>query len=637
MELMNLSVRNFKRFEENSNLRLNGKVIALIGPNEAGKSSLLQALKIVGNNEELEDGFKTYGVEDKASITLSFALTAAELDELSIKSPSWYQLTKTSAGEYTHTLKPRIQRNETYRKKALSKIKSVLKSTKTTELLKTIAGEASHEILTKGQEVLVTNNYTYSDLELSELEEMRSLFDDSFNQECLKSMANCGEVLDDLIEFEKNHNPHGDALKSLGPKTPNFLLFEYSDRDLQVPFSIVNLKNNDPAKIRRPSKSLQKILDLAEIDIDQLGAAMRERNAAKRRSIVESGNMKLNSLLQNTWSQSDAKIKIEASDSFVDIIVEHPEFDNANSKFVNFNERSDGYKQFTALAVFALLEGNENSILLIDEAETHLHYDAQADLIQILTKQFLSKKVIYTTHSAGCLPEDLGNGVRLIEWDREKKDRSRIRNKFWSLGASQGFTPLLLGMGATTFSFFPTRNAVITEGVSEMILLAPLLREACALDNLGFQIVPGLSEASKAQLPLMDRSGKGVAYIVDNDAGGEQLSKVLLKSGIEKERIKKISSGKKIRTLEDCIDSKVWKSAVEKYIDLRCDGKVKVSSWPTHDRIKNLPKAIRAAKIELAYIILDMKYENPNLEILDKKSKTHFRNMYTQLCSIFEV
>jgi predicted ATP-dependent endonuclease of OLD family len=53
-------------------------------------------------------------------------------------------------------------------------------------------------------------------------------------------------------------------------------------------------------------------------------------------------------------------------------------------------------------------------ILLLDEIETHLHYDAQADLAQMLAKQEIVAKVIYTTHSMGCLPEDLGTGVRFI-------------------------------------------------------------------------------------------------------------------------------------------------------------------------------------------------------------------------------
>ena len=195
---------------------------------------------------------------------------------------------------------------------------------------------------------------------------------------------------------------------------------------------------------------------------------------------------------------------------------------------------------------------------------------------------------------------------------------------------------MLLGMGATTLSFFPTRNAVVAEGISEMMLLAMLIREAKEVDTLGFQIVPGLSEASNMQLPLLGRNGEEVAYIVDNDKGGKDLEKALKKAGFPEDRIKKISNGRKVITLEDCISLPVWKKAVNRYISMRMSDKnVNIKSWPRFNRLQSLPKEIQEAKIELAYIIQDLKFEDPNLIIIDKSSKKHFIALADQLSATF--
>src|SRR5206468_181099 len=98
-----------------------------------------------------------------------------------------------------------------------------------------------------------------------------------------------------------------------------------------------------------------------------------------------------------------------------------------------------------------------------------------ADLVRAFEQQSLAAKIIYTTHSAGCLPSDLGTSVRVVE-PIPDTDRSRIRNDFW--GTSAGFSPLLMAMGASALAFTPTRRAVLAEGPSDLLLLPSLLKDA---------------------------------------------------------------------------------------------------------------------------------------------------------------
>ncbi|MBA2741721.1 MAG: AAA family ATPase [Actinobacteria bacterium] len=146
--------------------------------------------------------------------------------------------------------------------------------------------------------------------------------------------------------------------------------------------------------------------------------------------------------------------------------------------FIEIDQRSDGLRQFVALRSFVIQHGGERSsrpIVLIDEADAHVHYDAQADLVQVLEEQEETSKIVYTTHSAGCLPLDLGTGIRAVvpverevEGEIRQTDQSEVINRFWTQG--RGYSPILIAMGASAFAFAATRRAVVVEGMSDTLL-----------------------------------------------------------------------------------------------------------------------------------------------------------------------
>ena len=157
---------------------------------------------------------------------------------------------------------------------------------------------------------------------------------------------------------------------------------------------------------------------------------------------------------------------------------------NPAGGYSTLDERSDGLKIFVSLLASTATQQSEvPPIVLIDELERHLHYDAQADVVQVMSTQTVIPQIIYTTHSAGCLPEDIGAGVRLVGTN-DGANHSTVENRFWSTGP--GFSPLLIGMGASSLAFVPVRNAVLSEGATEVVLLPTLVREAVAVKHLGF-------------------------------------------------------------------------------------------------------------------------------------------------------
>lgn len=275
--------------------------------------------------------------------------------------------------------------------------------------------------------------------------------------------------------------------------------------------------------------------------------------------LIERANNRLSTIFAGFWFQSGVTVRLR-----IDGAVLHLFVGSTETSYASIAERSDGLRQFVALLAFTTLEqaGQAPPVLLIDEAEVHLHYDAQADLVQMLARQEVASKIIYTTHSAGCLPEDLGTGVRLVEPD--SPTISTIRNAFWE-DERPGFTPLLYGMGASTLAFVSLRYALAVEGMADVILLPTLLREATDLSHLGFQVVPGLSRSNEHGIGLLERGAPRTAYLVDADSGGNEIRRKLRRAGVPDNRIFRLLNGESQNVVvEDLVDPKVYVDAVNR-------------------------------------------------------------------------
>ena len=441
----------------------------------------------------------------------------------------------------------------------------------------------------------------------------------------------------DLIEFEKVHNPHQQAINVLSKRLPPILYFGANDRDIGLPYALSQYPTSDAAV--PPSRPLSQVISLAKLDMGALVQADQSGNDAVRTGLLAAANEELRKLSEGLWSQSDACLYLTVSNGSLDILVEHKEGFDAKDRYNNLRDRSDGYRQFVALQIFAFLQSTTGAILLVDEIEQHLHYDAQADLVQLLQNEKSIQKIIYTTHSAGALPEDLGTGVRMVLWDDNSKKYSRINNKFWFRSEHEGFKPLLFGMGATTLAFFPARRALIAEGVTEMLLLPRLLREALNVDSLGFQIIHGLSNISPKGLPMIDGAFNGVAYLVDGDSGGKAIADGLKGAGVSQDYLFNLKATGSV-TVEDLIDKAVWKAAVVRLLQKFNPGVVEqlsAANFPERDRIKALPALVAGRKVEIAYEVLEFLSRQPDASILAAARKERLRKIGEEVSKALRV
>lgn len=342
--------------------------------------------------------------------------------------------------------------------------------------------------------------------------------------------------------------PHANAWERLQDRRPEFLIFTDEDRVLGDEYSLAFSQVTSGGQRRQvphdhvtdPPAALQNLLQLGGTNMRELYDLVHAGTPSRVPTREAKINEQLESAISPYWQQRPLAVAIRLEGTTLRVNVKE------EGDYSLFSQRSDGVRTFIALVAFlASHRTDPPPVLLIDEAETHLHYDAQADLVSFLPA--IASKTLYTTHSPGCLPTDLGRGIRLAV--PTALNLSELRNDFWTYRpdgepTTAGYMPLLFAMGAGAAAFSRFRAAVLTEGPADMMLLPAILTAANDLDTLPYQVVPGLSNTPPHRLMETDLAAGRVCYLVDGDAGGAQHRRHLNEAGIPNLRIKSLPNAK---------------------------------------------------------------------------------------------
>jgi len=412
--------------------------------------------------------------------------------------------------------------------------------------------------------------------------------------------AKLAGLLEDVLSLLSEDHPSEQAWAVLSKRNPEFVMFREADRALETSYEI----NPDQRGSVHPA--VVRLLALARIDLDDMWSHIQAGDSTKRETLLEHANDRLREIFDQAWNQSKVTVRFNVNGTLLEVLIKELN----GGDVTNISERSDGMKTFVALVAF--LETGEHTtppVLLVDEAETHLHYDAQADLVSVLLKSVDTTQVFYTTHSPGCLPGDLGTGVRVVAKEPGHADASIIKNNFWE-GEGPGFSPLLFAMGAGAAAFSMCRQAVLAEGAADMVLLPTLIRQATELSDLDYQVAPGLANAHGSGIRVEEVAAK-VVYLVDGDSGGREHQSALRRVGVDQSRIFTLPEG---FATEDLVHRDDYIETVNNFLDTMGQAKrFALSDAPTGVPISKAffdwalrNKVQRPSKVEVAYALLRM-------------------------------
>lgn len=526
MRLLCITVSGFRRFAESNSVRLFESVIALVGPNEAGKSSFLTALAQLATDEPINIRDRTRRTELETKISGLFELDDDDKDAIKglgiTLTTNKCVLSKSSSGKFSaHLVEQTVPHDLEKRKKTLEMLLSLLGNKAISRYGSQAQQEERKTKLNTVISAIKTSDIYLGEARLETLRKFMPILDEWSRIEAFSESDRA--ILSAMAERIRNFLQHEEACapeqlrQLLVSRRPGILIFDEESRDLKSSYDLATLAHDPPP-------ALANLANLAKLNLPSLLAAQKSKDRALVQEIIDAANTELKRKFSTAWVRADVFPKISPDGTTITLLISTPDMVGLSA----IDERSDGLRWF--LAFIAFLSGKKGvtkPILLVDEAERHLSYDAQASLVAVLERQNLAQKIIYTTHSAGCLPSDLGTRIRPVI--PQEGERSKIENAFWVSG--RGFRPLTFAMGMSSLAFTPARNVLIGEGPSECILLPTLIRQANRLDRLNFQVAPGASGASAKDVTTLLSEGGNVAFILDGDDGGNNIKNLLTEAG----------------------------------------------------------------------------------------------------------
>ena len=593
MHLYQLRLVDYRRFVD-ATINLDSRMVAILGPNESGKSSLLNALALFNNQEPVpavqlrrdsdQNGSRLVG-------ELTYRLTDAERSTIPYELPEsaalWLKVSKRVGGSINLALFPLPARPLAARTAAAVATTNALESpwyrrlkegegeddgdgaVPLTGVLDSLADGFDTE-----QEQLSQDVQSEIGSAISRLSDLDLAAQSSTSRKAITSLIS---KLKAALAVEQFPAPR-ELATAIAAKRPPAVSFDDAHRTLGFIHSLANLGG--------VSAAFENLADFGGLNLASLQAAIQNNDSGAKRTLLGNAVAEINRRLEEDWGQSDLKVDFDVV-SLEDVRITVA---GADGEQFDLSHRSDGMRMFLALCAFLAKEGQDpKPVLLIDELERHLHYEAQADIVSMFDARTDVAQVIYSTHSIGCLPQDLGRGVRVVVPDTEA-GTSQIDN-LWIRSVS-GVQPLMAAMGAATLPLQPSRPLVYGEGPCDALLLPSLIREAIDDGPLDYLVVSGASAVSRANFDQFDNSGARVLYLYDGDLAAKERRRFLRKEkGVPDDQILQLEAG---ATLEDLIEPGLWVDACNAAITAIAKGdyvvteKLKKSDVPRSQRIPAL-------------------------------------------------
>ena len=301
MRLISAHIRGYGRIVD-SKINLDAKVIAIVGPNESGKTTLLRALTHVDSNQAVPIPQRSRAAEvtnETRATTFDYIIEESDQDELTdldlLEPPTRASISRTADGSTLYvdlsplpvkSVKPLqaaidyldssltdedidhwIDPNTTYAdpgSDAARDYRGELK--RTIEALETAIAQLGTELPSEAVEIA------------------QSLHDATLNED--SGAEQLRAAFRGVIDWAERPDPGIAARSRLWSRTPDFIMFNEADRSIQSTYVF------DEALVNNLPGALKNLAGTASLDLPQLhhfvqtGDISRLRSAIDRKSVV---------------------------------------------------------------------------------------------------------------------------------------------------------------------------------------------------------------------------------------------------------------------------------------------------------------------------------------------------------------
>lgn len=565
MKLKSFRIQNFRSVIDSTEIRV-ADVTVLIGPNQSGKSSILQGLDKLSFDAKFSDfdltqlhGINKRYVDGELSapqlpiVSAIFDISEEERNQLREvfpeveDAPTELTITKTYDNWFRFSIAGKqvefpsrtiVEAGKTSLLQKLQEIDSWARQ----QHLNRSPNQQHQQAFNTAIEAVRTSlsepafkGGTPPALDsikpkLGSLVESR--FDEQFKKELTQRISDLEKIAENSFPLTARESRLYEYFLKHIPRTVYFKTYERLDDEATL---------DELEQSAERFRTFRNLLKIADLRVQSLRALTNEM---QKHPYVEAASGRVTKLLRSAWGQEQLELEMRLSGNRLTVFTKDS---LAVETLLPPSSGSEGFQWWLSFYIhFGASTESEykRAILLLDDPGVYLHPTAHRDLLKLF-EEYLTHDVttIYTTQIPFLIPRNRLSRIRLVT--KDKSGASCVEEKFYRGQDTDVLAPIRAALGITLGdSLFAGEVTFVVEGLSDRILLTAIL-EAFQTHKLRplvdlnkIELLAGKGAQRLLDLALLLQI-QNLPYVVllDNDDAGRSALESFPKEGIPKERI----------------------------------------------------------------------------------------------------
>ena len=401
------------------------------------------------------------------------------------------------------------------------------------------------------------------------------------------------------------------------------------------------------------------LLKIADLRLTSLKAIT---DSVRKSQYLESCSGNATKILKRVWNQEDLDVVFRLENSDHDIAV-YTKDSRVIGSLILPEDGSEGFQWYLGFYItFAAATEREynNAIILLDDPAVNLHPSGHKDFLDLMEnlagknrKSENNLQVIYSTHLPSLIPLENIERIRLVT-KIEESGKTNVTSKFWKAESGKinvdVYAPIRTALGVRLAdSLITGKKVIIVEGPSDKIIIENTMRKWARInqdlfpDEEDIFVLPaGGAETTKYSALVQTITAAGFIVILDNDDEGKKAFTSLEEVGVPSERIFFIDKDKAGSSIEDMFSPDVFVKAVQMSYpghDSQCTDLIEKLKEDKDKKYLNVAKEVLGGdfikdKVTFAKSLIKAAFEGPKM---DDYSKDKFDTLFKEISGVLQL